>query len=198
MRLITAARAGATALALTIVLTACGSNSDSPSAADNKAGPDYAAAERTDGPLATRIKMYKSTAELVRDSVLVVAATGTGKVTRDQAEGPGDPLAITTATITKVMTGKGYKVGDEIPIFVEGFHDENGQLGQRKIEADKSYVLYLAPFRTTPDGQIFVVTGYLAGIYEEVAPNHYGRVDPESPSLPRGLDLSGAEVREVP
>lgn len=195
MRYFNFTRVGALAASLTFLLAACGSNDEPSASGPDK--PDYASAERTNLPVAKRANEYNTTAELQRDSTLVVVATGTGKVTRDIAEGPGDPMAITTAVIDKVISGEGYKAGDEISIFAEGRHDENGQLQQDKIKGKKKYVLYLTPYRKESQGQIFAVTGYLAGMYESVAPNQYGRVDPESPDLPRGLDLSGAGVREI-
>lgn len=195
MCFLTSAKAGALAAMVTFALTACDSTDETD--ANMPSAANYSSAQRTDGPMTTRVKEYKSTNQLQADSTLVVVATGTGKVARDEAEGPGDPVTVTTAVIDEVISGSGYKPGDEISIFAEGFRDENGQLGQEKIVANMAYVLYLTPFRKTADGQVFAVTGYLAGLYEEVATDQFGRVDPESPELPRGLDLSGTKIREV-
>lgn len=195
----TAARAGLLALAITLAATACGSN-DQPSGTDSAspAAVDYASAERTGLAIADRVKTYTSTQQLLDDSTLVVVATGTGAVSSDTATDEASPVAITTVVVKRVIAGAGYRTGDEVPVFVEGSRDKDGQLRQDKIKANKSYVLYLTPLRPdVPDSKVFAVTGYLAGMFEEVAPDQYGRVDPESPNLPIGLDLSGSRIREI-
>lgn len=198
MHLKAATRASALGASLILSLTACGSGDSSSTSDDAPAAIDYSIVERPADGLTKRANIYESTDELLADSTLVVVATGTGKVRRDEAEDAADPLTVTTAVIDEVISGEGYKVGDEISIFAEGARDEDGQLTQDKIRAKKSYVLYLTAFRKESQGQVFAVTGYLAGMYEAVAPNQYGRVDGESPDLPRGLDLTGAQIREVP
>lgn len=150
---------------------------------------DYASVQRESG-MASRATTYNSVRDLRADAELVVLATGTGTLREDEAGNQYTPLGNTEVVVKRSLYGSDVQEGDHVTVFVEGWRDTDGTLHQDKIAKDKTYVLFLQRLHPDdPSNDVYAVTGYLAGAYEAVAPGKFGRMDPDSPNLPIGLDV---------
>jgi hypothetical protein len=186
-------------LLATITLSSCGSSDSAPNAAESSPSVDYSSVEKTDGPEFERVEMYRSIKELRNDSELVVVAEGTGEIRPDSANDEWTPLANTTVVVKQALFGTKANKGQRISVFVEGSRADDGTLQSSKIVGGKTYLLFLTRLHPDrPENDVYVITGYLAGQYEQVAHGKFGRVDGESTDLPIGLDVESATVTEVP
>lgn len=185
-------------------LTGCGEETEPPDRAATSEGArqgstdeiDYASALRHDLPLVDRVATYTSTGELRADSAAVVIGVPTGVIKEAPLSGDGVPLGLAEVKVTKGLYDTDIQPGTVIEVLVEG-DLVDGAVVSDKMVKDTDYVLFLSRYNAPPSA--YAVTGYVAGMFEQVAPDAFGRVDPESPKLPIGLDVSpGGQVTEVP
>lgn len=174
-------------LAATVLLAACDTDSSRPAEA---VSPDYTSVSRGESSslLVSRANEYHSLEELTEGSELVAVVTPTDSVRPDRRNDEGMALANVDVKVEAVLQGSTSGGSDVIQVFAEGFRNEDGSLGQNKFEVGQRYLMYLTDMSETDD--VYAVTGYLAGLYEEVAPGKFGRVDAESPDLPVGIEIS--------
>jgi hypothetical protein len=135
----------------------------------------------------SRNESFETLAQLQQSSeVVVVAQAGAARKHPTSASKTERPLSFLDVdfTIDRALMGD---LKDTITVFAEG---------PGKFKEGQTYLLFLR--RLFPDQDTYAVTGYLAGMYQQVElagkELAFGRVDPESQRLPLGLEVTGYDT----
>lgn len=179
----------AAAAALAVLTAGCGSSHSSPSSSEAISSA-LRSVELDDGGMVSRVAEYTSVKELGGASDLVVVATAGDSKQHPTSTGEGPQLSFVDVqfTVDKVVGGTP-PIGDGLSVFAEDAD---------KFVSGSTYLLFLTRW---PDQPLYAVTGYLAGMYRQVelpgGRRAFGRVDPESPALPQGIDVTGGDIASL-
>jgi len=129
---------------------------------------------------------YGGIAQLMGDSSIVVVAKSAGVLRPDETYGDKvTPFALMDLSVEDALLGK-VSIGDTVTVALEAGYDEEGTLYTDKLTHDNTYMLFLSLQGERAPG-VYAVTGYLAGIYQQVDATTFHKVDPESPRLPESV-----------
>lgn len=179
------------ALAAIVVLAAgCGNDQTTSDSSSERVASVLETVQLSDGGMVSRVAEFKSVKELQDASDLVVIATAGEAKPHPTNTGAGPQLSFVDVqfTIEKVLGGT-TPDGNALAVFAEDAD---------KFAPGSRYLLFLTRW---PDQPLYAVTGYIAGMYQQVElPGTrlaFGRVDPESPALPQGLEVAGEDVASL-
>lgn len=142
----------------------------------------------------SRVHEFVSLSDLKSSSSAIVVVQAAGSLVPDPIGDEMQPLADQPALVERSIFGTITK-NAIINIVVESALDSSGHLYSDKLKSGQTYLLYLTDYR--PRHDVYAITGYRAGQFEEVGTNEFGRVDVESPRLPIGIVVTDSGLRPI-